>query len=1273
MKILRSTATAAATVLLICFSGTAAAEIMIHACLSWAEARTGFQRSAAVASWMEDRTDEDPQRCGKHFFCGFPPSSNGGANFTEHQCDGSGLPTAGCFTTLTYYPLGSIEFYDRGGPTGGLNIYCTSVVTDGVRREKGFGDQSGVPCLTCGNPINGSNGNKFQLETDVAPPYEGGLEFKRAYNSLDGEVSVLGAHWRHTWDRTIAAVDVYAAAVRPDGKQLPFNKVGGLWVGDADLKERLVELTDTWVLTLANEDVEVYDKSGQLLSLTNNKGQVTTLAYSDGTDSGPNGGVFTDIAPPAYRTLGEGMLVSVTDYKGRQLKFYYNHWGRLTQVVDSDSNSFTYLYEASVNNAVPVPRLLGVTYPDGSSRAYLYDEPAYVAQQDPAHPFSLTGITETLAATTQNPNPTATRIGIYRYDSTFKATSTEGLVNWNPQTQAGTSVNQHAFTYGLNYTVTHQDPLGHSETVTFTPVQGLLRKAKTSRACPGCTGVDANGNYNESYEYDANGNVKSYTDFNNNLTCYTYDLARNLETSRTEGLQPTSPVNPCASAATTSATRTISTTWRSSTRQPKVVTEPLRVTTYHYQGDTDNSITYNCAPGSAPATLLCAKELQAITSVGANDGAARVISYTYNAAGQLLTEAGPRPENLTTYTYYTTNDPGNNFIIGDLSKVTRKVSASLSLDTNYLEYLGRGLPRKLVDPNGLETILAYTSRGWLQSRSIGTAASGYELTSYEYGPVGELTKITSPDGSTISYTYDGIHRLTDITDGLGNHIHYTLDTAGNRTLEESFDTQPALVRKQGREMDILGRLLKLIAGTPRPPPADPNDLPFTQYGYDGNGNPVTTTDPLLRVTTQKFDARNRLTDVLDPFNGSAAPTKYEYNGRDQLTKVTDPGGLATTYTVNGHGETTGLNSPDTGVTTYTYDAASNLASKTDARAVLAAYAYDGMNRVTTITYPDETVTYAYDTCTNGLGRLCSITDKTGTTSYAYNVKGRVTSKSQVVGTVTQTVQYGYNAAGQLSSITLPSGRQFTYGYSNNRVFSIAMTAAGTTTTILDGVFYEPFGPNGGWRWGNSTTNFHLRVYDKDFRPTGITSEVPLSNGHFFFDKQLTWDAQGRVTGIADLANSGLNATYGYDALDRVTSANQGASSSWGYVYDGVGNRTSTTVNGGSSTTYTAVPASNRLASLSGAQSKAYQYDAAGNMTSDGSTTWVFGGNNRATQAGATTSLINALGQRVKKGSGALAVRFLYDESGRLLGEYDDSGNALRENVWLDDLPVAVIQ
>ena len=222
--------------------------------------------------------------------------------------------------------------------------------------------------------------------------------------------------------------------------------------------------------------------------------------------------------------------------------------------------------------------------------------------------------------------------------------------------------------------------------------------------------------------------------------------------------------------------------------------------------------------------------------------------------------------------------------------------------------------------------------------------------------------------------------------------------------------------------------------------------------------------------------------------------------------------------------------------------------------------------------------------------------------------------------------------------------------------------------------HEPFGPIGGWSWGNSTQgapNTHTRLFDKDFRLTRVTSDLPASGGQPAFDRQFSWDDASRIGSITDLANSALSASYGYDALDRLNSASQGTTA-WGYTYSGVGDRITSTVNS-STTNYGYSSGTHRLASLSGAQSKSYTFDAAGNMTSDGTTTWTYGGNNRPTAAGSTAFLINALGQRVKKTTGSAAVRFVYDEAGRLWGEYDASGALIQETVWLEDLPVATIR
>jgi hypothetical protein len=67
-----------------------------------------------------------------------------------------------------------------------------------------------------------------------------------------------------------------------------------------------------------------------------------------------------------------------------------------------------------------------------------------------------------------------------------------------------------------------------------------------------------------------------------------------------------------------------------------------------------------------------------------------------------------------------------------------------------------------------------------------------------------------------------------------------------------------------------------------------------------------------------------------------------------------------------------------------------------------------------------------------------------------------------------------------------------------------------------------------------------------------------------------------------------------------------------------------------------------------------------------------------TKGNAVTYGINGLGERISKSgmgvspSPPASTPCMYDASGHLLGEYDDKGNVIEENVWLWDLPVATL-
>jgi YD repeat-containing protein len=86
---------------------------------------------------------------------------------------------------------------------------------------------------------------------------------------------------------------------------------------------------------------------------------------------------------------------------------------------------------------------------------------------------------------------------------------------------------------------------------------------------------------------------------------------------------------------------------------------------------------------------------------------------------------------------------------------------------------------------------------------------GNELTTYDYDNVGQLKKLTLPDGSFLAYDYDAAHRLWQVSDQRGNRIVYTLDAAGTRTREEIKDPHGQLIKTLTRLPDALGRVQTL--------------------------------------------------------------------------------------------------------------------------------------------------------------------------------------------------------------------------------------------------------------------------------------------------------------------------------------------------------------------------------------------------------------------------------------------------------------------------------
>jgi RHS repeat-associated protein len=177
---------------------------------------------------------------------------------------------------------------------------------------------------------------------------------------------------------------------------------------------------------------------------------------------------------------------------------------------------------------------------------------------------------------------------------------------------------------------------------------------------------------------------------------------------------------------------------------------------------------------------------------------------------------------------------------------------------------------------------------------------------------------------------------------------------------------------------------------------------------------------------------------------------------------------------------------------------------------------------------------------------------------------------------------------------------------------------------------------------------------------------------------------GYLTSACDTVLSQCN-SYGYDSFGRLASLNVGAGQpgSFAYVYDRWGNRWQqnlTSGNNGPQPQFSFNTSNNQIAqsgSCAPPNSNQFCYDAAGNMTADGSHTYTYDAENNiiAVDGGATAQYTyDALNRRVQTNVGGTLTEFVYNANGQRVSEWNGSTNTeVRGQYYWGAKPVAFYQ
>jgi len=358
--------------------------------------------------------------------------------------------------------------------------------------------------------------------------------------------------------------------------------------------------------------------------------------------------------------------------------------------------------------------------------------------------------------------------------------------------------------------------------------------------------------------------------------------------------------------------------------------------------------------------------------------------------------------------------------------------------------------------------------------------------------------------------------------------------------------------------------------------------------------------------------------------------------------------------------------------------------RTDARSITTTIAYDALNRPTSKSYNDSpqtpTVSYFYDGQSlpsgapsydrgSSTGRLVAVTygGASAGTYRGYDAMGRVIRQYQQTDSVNYLVEASYYANSSLQNETYPSvpgaGDRRVVSYTNDSAGRLASLNSNATTyapaASVSSIGYASHNALNTETYGNSL--IHAVTYNNRLQANEIklgTSGAPTSVIDLTYSYGTT-NNNGNLQSIT-YTGGGLSYTqsFGYDALNRLTTSNENSGSSWSQTngYDQYGNRWIDY--GGGIHNLSFSTSTNRITT------SGFTYDSSGNLTNDGAHAYSFDAENKINKVdNASAYVYDGEGQRVRKLLGE-NLRFVYDMHGKQIAEFDGStGNLKKEYIY----------
>ncbi len=437
--------------------------------------------------------------------------------------------------------------------------------------------------------------------------------------------------------------------------------------------------------------------------------------------------------------------------------------------------------------------------------------------------------------------------------------------------------------------------------------------------------------------------------------------------------------------------------------------------------------------------------------------------------------------------------------------------------------------------------------------------------------------------------YDHYGEVTGTTDGRGVDITATT----GQTPTASLDPQLGPLYTSHSAYDAQGD--QTASGTPpitttlpsgQPQPATPVT---TTTGYDGDGNPITTTSANGNTSMTGYDHLGRVIQTIDPrvplWDGSSAsPTTFtRYDGNTIYTQ--DPNGAVTTSSYDPLGRLVATTNPVSGTQLLTYTATRQNAAQ-DEVGNITRYTYYSSGQLATVADPvSGTVQYNYD----GDGRTIAITSgasgapPTQLETEGYDALGHlITDTVGGVGVMTQTTRTAYDLDGNVTEVQHPDLNVTlnNYDMADEPVETDLARLGSGPFTVEDAYSYDAAGNQTDDTDANSVD--HMQVYDAADRTLQSVDYTYGQTGTQTITATNGFDPDGNVVmqTIQEMAPSPQTHTdtFTYNADDWRTDATRDGERT-SYRYDAAGQQRSQTVYDGSVPVTTQRDAEGRTTSI----------------------------------------------------------------------------------------------